>query len=104
MQVVIHAQAFLIDVLPQSTAQMHVTMSRILNNTSRPRPNPASQHKMPLRESGRSLRREDLLGVRLGDTVRKGEGEALGDKLLDVRSLDVLGLFQLDNSEDLNND
>jgi len=33
--------------------------------------------------------------------VGEGEGEVLGDELLDVRALDVLGLLDLDDAEDL---
>lgn len=35
------------------------------------------------------------------DTVRKGELEALGEELLDVRPPDVGGLLDLDDLEDL---
>lgn len=44
---------------------------------------------------------EDLLVADTGDTVGKGESEILGDELLDVGALDVLGLLDLDNAEDL---
>ena len=48
-----------------------------------------------------SLGAEDLLGRSLGDTVRQGEAQVLGDQLLDVGALDLIGLLQLDNSQDL---
>ena len=51
--------------------------------------------------SRRARSAEDLLGADLVNTVRKGEGEVLGDELLDVRALDVVGLLDLDNAEDL---
>jgi hypothetical protein len=35
------------------------------------------------------------------DTVRKREFEVLGEELLDVWALDVVGLLELDNLEDL---
>lgn len=52
-------------------------------------------------KSGWALRAEDLLVADLGDTVGEREGEFLGDELLDVGALDVLGLLKLDNLEDL---
>ena len=33
--------------------------------------------------------------------MRQREGEVLGDQLLDVGTLDVVGLLELDNAEDL---
>ena len=50
-------------------------------------------------ESRRALRDEGR--ARLGDTVRKRELEARDQELLDVRAADVLGLLDLDNTEDL---
>lgn len=44
---------------------------------------------------------EDLLSSSLGNAVRKGELEILGEELLDVWAADVLGLLDLDNLEDL---
>lgn len=44
---------------------------------------------------------EDLLGADLGDTVGQREGKVLGEQLLDVRALDIVGLLELDNAEDL---
>jgi len=44
---------------------------------------------------------EDLLGGGLGDTVREGELEVLLEKLLQVRTLDVGRLLNLDNLENL---
>lgn len=52
-------------------------------------------------KSGWALRAEDLLVADLGDTVGERESEFLGDELLDVGALDVLGLLELDNLEDL---
>lgn len=52
-------------------------------------------------ESRRAGGAEDLRSADTGDTVGKGEREILGDKLLDVRAFDVLGLLDLDNAEDL---
>jgi len=54
-----------------------------------------------LSESGRSLSAEQLLGVLLGDTVGEREAQVLGDELADVGSLDVLGLLDLSNAEDV---
>lgn len=48
-----------------------------------------------------SVGAEDLLGVLLGDAVGEGELEVLGEELADVGTLDVLGLLELDNAEDL---
>ena len=45
--------------------------------------------------------REDLLAGGLGDTVGKGELEALGEELLDVGAADILGLLDLDDLDDL---
>ena len=57
--------------------------------------------KHPSSKSGRALRAEDLLGADSRDAVGQGESELLGDELLDVGALDVLGLLNLDNAEDL---
>lgn len=54
-----------------------------------------------LSESGWSLRAEHLLGALLGDSVREGEAQALLGELADVRSLDILGLLELDDAEDV---
>ena len=54
-----------------------------------------------LSKSRWSRRAEDLLGAGLGDAVRERELEVLGQELLDVRALDVVGLLELDNAEDL---
>jgi len=37
----------------------------------------------------------------LGDAVWKGEFDVLAEELFDVRTLDVVGLLDLDNPEDL---
>lgn len=42
------------------------------------------------------------LGIGFGDTVRKREFEVLGEQLLDVRTLDVVGLLEFNNFENLN--
>ena len=52
-------------------------------------------------KSRRTSRAEQLLGVDLGDTVRKRELQVLGDELLDVRAADVVGLLELHNTENL---
>lgn len=57
----------------------------------------------PLIERRRPLRNKQLLSQTLGNTVRKRELEVLGEELLDVWSLDVVGLFNLDDLEDLYN-
>jgi len=49
----------------------------------------------------RALRTEDLLGADLGNAVGERERESLGDKLLDVRALDILCLLDLDDTENL---
>lgn len=54
-----------------------------------------------LSESGWSLRAEHLLGVLLGDSVGEREAQALLSELADVGSLDILGLLELDDAEDL---
>lgn len=41
------------------------------------------------------------LGDSLGDTVRKREFEILAEKLLDIGTLDIIGLLDLDDPEDL---
>lgn len=64
-------------------------------------PTPTTTMKTHLSKRGRARRAEDLLGGDLGDTVGEGEGEVLGDQLLEVGALDVLGLLDLDNTEDL---
>ena len=56
---------------------------------------------IPLSESRRALGAEELLGAVARDTVGEGELEVLGDELLDVRPLDVLGLLELDDAENL---
>lgn len=52
-------------------------------------------------EGGRAVGGEDLLAGGLGDAVREGELEVLGEELLDVWAADVLGLLNLDDLEDL---
>lgn len=52
-------------------------------------------------ESGRSVGGEDLLGGDLGDAVRKRELEVLGEELAEVRALDVGGLLELNDAENL---
>ena len=44
---------------------------------------------------------EQSLARGLGHTVRKREFEVLGEQLFDVRALDIIGLLELDNFEDL---
>ena len=44
---------------------------------------------------------EDLLLADLGDTVGQRESEVLGEELLDVRALDIIGLLELNNAENL---
>jgi hypothetical protein len=62
---------------------------------------PPLETKNTLSESTGSLGAEDLRRVLLGDTVREGERQVLGNELPDVRALDVLGLLELDNAENL---
>lgn len=52
-------------------------------------------------ESRWALAGEDLGASCLGNTVRKREFEVLGEKLLDVWALDVVGLLKLDDLENL---
>lgn len=54
-----------------------------------------------LSESGWSLRVEQLLVAGLGDTVGKRELEVLGNELLNVGALDVGGLLELNDAENL---
>ena len=54
-----------------------------------------------LRERGRPGGAEDLLVADPGRTVGQREGEVLAEELLDVGSLDVIGLLDLDDTEDL---
>jgi hypothetical protein len=62
----------------------------------------SSNTQIPLLcESGRSVGAEDLLRADLGQTVGERERQVLGGELLDVGTLDVLSLLELDNSEDL---
>lgn len=59
---------------------------------------------MRLGESRWAVGGEDLLGADLGDAVGQGEGQVLGEQLLDVRALDIVGLLELDDAEDLEYD
>ena len=52
-------------------------------------------------ESGRPGRSEDLLRCSLRHAVRERELQALGEELLDIRTLHVFGLLNLDDFEDL---
>lgn len=70
-------------------------------NTRGNLPAPILCKTSPSSKSSRSLRAENLLRARLRDAVGKREGELLGNKLLDVRPLDVLTLLELDNAQDL---
>lgn len=54
-----------------------------------------------LGESGWPGGGEDLLGADLGDAVGQGEGQVLAEELLDVGALDIVGLLELDDTEDL---
>jgi len=54
-----------------------------------------------LEESRWPGRREDLLGGLFDDTVWERELEVLGKELLDVWALDIVGLLDLDDLEDL---
>jgi hypothetical protein len=67
-------------------------------NLSRPSP---PSGIAPSVESGWTLAGEDLGASSLGNTVRKREFEVLGKKLLDVWALDVVGLLNLDDLENL---
>lgn len=66
---------------------------------------PPTIHIIPettnLCECGGTGGAEDLLVADTGDTVGERERETLGDELLDVRALDVFGLLNLDNAENL---
>lgn len=62
---------------------------------------PSSKPITFLSESGRSLRAEQLLGAGLGNTVGERELEVLGDELLDVGALDVGGLLNLNDTENV---
>lgn len=67
-------------------------------NLSRPSP---SSSIAPSVESRWALGGEQLGASCLGNTVRKREFEVLGEKLLDVRALDVVGLLKLNDLENL---
>jgi len=64
------------------------------------RPNP---NFIPARsvESRWAFTDENLSAGRLGNAMRKGESQALGEELLDVRALNVVGLLELNNLENL---
>jgi len=62
---------------------------------------PSSKPITFLSESGWSLRAEQLLGAGLGDAVGERELQVLGNQLLDVGALDVGGLLDLNNTEDV---
>jgi hypothetical protein len=61
----------------------------------------SSNPKNTLSKGGWSLGAEDLLASGLGDTVGQREAEALLEELADVGALDVLGLLDLGDTEDL---
>jgi len=54
-----------------------------------------------LGESSRAPGAPEFLSAGLGHAVREREAEALGDQLLDVGALDVLGLLDLNDTENL---
>ena len=62
------------------------------------RDQPTSSDRRRLEGAGT---RGDEGRARLGDAVGERELEVLGDELADVGALDVLGLLELDNAEDL---
>lgn len=62
---------------------------------------PSSKPITFLSESGWSLRAEQLLSAGLGDAVGERELQVLGNQLLDVGALDVGGLLDLNNTEDV---
>jgi len=55
----------------------------------------------PLCEGRRPVGSKDLLGGSLGNTVRKRELEVLLEELLNVGTLDISSLLNLDDLEDL---
>lgn len=57
--------------------------------------------KPHLSKSRRARSAEHLLGADLVDAVGEGEGEVLGDELLDIGALDIFALLNLHNLEDL---
>lgn len=62
---------------------------------------PIPETRNTLSEGRRSLRAEQLLAGSLGNTVGKREAQVLLEELLDVRALDILGLLDLDDAENL---
>lgn len=54
-----------------------------------------------LEEGGGSVGGENLLAGDLGGTVRERELEVLGEELAEVGALDVGGLLEFDDTEDL---
>jgi len=58
-------------------------------------------HLSHLVEGRWSLSNKDLGAGCLGNAVRKRELEFLGEELLDVWALDVFGLLELNNLEDV---
>ncbi len=54
-------------------------------------------------ECGWSASNEDLLANRARNAVRERELEVLSEKLLNIWALDVVGLLELNNLEDLGN-
>lgn len=76
------------------------------NKHPRNQPKPLSlttpnKRQPTLSESRGALGAEELLGAGARDAVGEGELEVLGEELLDVGPLDVLGLLELDDAENL---
>jgi hypothetical protein len=64
-------------------------------------PKPSTPSHTRSIESWWSFGGKELLANCLGDAVRKREFEVLGEELLDIWSLDVVGLLEFNNLENL---
>lgn len=60
-----------------------------------------THHSQALCESGGSVRGEELLRGSFGDTMGKRKFEVLGEELFDVWALNIGGLLDFDDFEDL---
>ena len=63
--------------------------------------NLSRNHISHLGKSRRSMSSKDVLGGTFRDTVRKREFEVLGKELFEIGALDIIGLFELNDFEDL---
>lgn len=88
--------------MPSSFRMLFSHINAMARQLLNRKPSNPKRNTIRLGESGRTLVREDLAGLRRS-TVRERELEVLGKELLDVRTADALVVLDLNNAENLEN-